>query len=263
MRSVPLVDNPHCGRGAHGRPVRIGESRDGAGWGPTPTQPGGCGGPGSEGEPHRPGASPPRRWREKAEYRTTRKRGSGPRQHVGESPTHAGLRRQCRWKPAAADRGPPTSPTPSRALGRTRPARRRRQHPVRLRAKPGEPATAVKARRKLSSVVRAADNVSRPVHSPRSRWDPFIPHSRHSATCLPTNVGSPRASADAGGCTYVNTRIENPGGTGLYPQRNVQEQFPQRFQTPQAISLHGWFRVSHSYRFDTRPPQVAPWRKGK
>ena len=222
MRSLTLVDNPHCRRGAHGRPVRIGESRDGAGWGPTPTQPGGCGGPGSEGEPHRPGASPPRRWREKAEYRTTRKRGSGPRQHVGESPTHAGLRRQCRWKPAAADRGPPTSPTPSRALGRTRPARRRRQHPVRLRAKPGEPATAVKARRKLSPAVRAADNVSRPVHSPRSRWDPFIPHSRHTATRLPTNVGTPRASADTGGCTSVNTRIENPGRTGLSPQIDSQ-----------------------------------------
>ena len=24
---------------------------------------------------------------------------------------------------------------------------------------------------------------------------------------------------DTGGCKYVKTRIENPGGTGLYPQK--------------------------------------------
>jgi hypothetical protein len=31
-------------------------------------------------------------------------------------------------------------------------------------------------------------------------------------------IPSERAGADTGGCTYVKTRIENPGETGLYPQ---------------------------------------------
>ena len=39
---------------------------------------------------------------------------------------------------------------------------------------------------------------------------------------LTTLRGSAAVKADTGSCTYVKTRIENPGGTGLSPQIDSQ-----------------------------------------
>jgi hypothetical protein len=35
---------------------------------------------------------------------------------------------------------------------------------------------------------------------------------------MPTGFLASLSEGDTGGCKYVKTRIENPGGKGLYPQ---------------------------------------------
>ena len=97
--------------GAPDVPSRIGDSRDGRGWGPTPSRPDGRRGSGPEGEPNRPTVPPPRRWRKKANYRTTRKRGSRTRRHAGGTRLKGARVGNAGESPAPADRGGRTRPT--------------------------------------------------------------------------------------------------------------------------------------------------------
>jgi len=111
-------------------PCRIGDSRDGVEWGPTLIRLRRREGSGPEGEPNRSSAPPPRRWWTKANYRTTRERGSRTRQHAGVNPADAGPRRQCRWDPGY--RWPRVTTEAASVAGRNRrsPTRRRHQDPV-------------------------------------------------------------------------------------------------------------------------------------
>ena len=167
-------------------PSRIGDSRDGRGWGPTPTRPDRRRGSGPEGEPNRPTVPPPRRWRKKANYRTTRKRGSRTRRHAGGTRLKGARVGNAGESPAPADRG-----------GRTRPTQvevhrlhRRRQHPVGTRVKPGglstgggSPPKAVAGRAGRGQRLPAGAPPASPVGASRSSAAGPPPH-------LPTKSGS-------------------------------------------------------------------------
>lgn len=109
---------------------------------------------------------------------TTGPRASGVREH-DSTPVKTRLTPVCVGNAsenlATVDGGPRTSAIPLRDSGELR----RSVDVGKTRWDSGQSqasrSQAVKTRRKLSPVAWTGDNVSRPVHHPRSRWDTFIP----------------------------------------------------------------------------------------
>ena len=141
---------------------------------------------------------------------TTGPRASGVREH-DSTPVKARLTPACvgnaSENPATADRGPRTSSSPlrgSRELHRSVDVGKTRWDSGQSQA---SRQGAVKARRKLSPVAWTGDNVSRPVQYPRSRWDPFIPHSLRER-CVSSCCGSCRHR----GCVRTASDSTPPSG---------------------------------------------------